>query len=679
MEQNKLCMNCFKWKGEYEVCPYCGYVEGTPPAQAYDLIPGTILENRYIIGTCIGFGGFGIIYLAYDMVLGIKVAVKEFYPAGLVNRAPGEAKVGVLSGDKETEFSLQLKCFLDEARNMAIFSKDKDIVNVYHFFQANGTAYIIMEYMEGTVLKKYLAENGKMDVETAVSYMLPLLDALEKIHSQGIIHRDISPDNIFLIGEGDIKIFDFGAAKFPKGPDKMSPVVIKAGYAPPEQYRSTYQPGAFMDIYAAGAVFYEMITGIRPEEGTDRSVQDELKLPSQLGISIDKNLEKILMKALAVKPELRFQTAREFRDCIEENTEVLLPEEELKKKRRRRAVQLGLSAVGGAFFVVGVTAGIFYYMGKDILHPERIREDTISVWLPIDEEHKNNLTTELEEKFNEICPQVTLNITEIPEKAYEEKLREACKEDSLPDVFCTDSLTDEMKEYCGSVEKLYNTLDDSEYMYFEEVKDTRAVPTGIEVGIAYENVEKMQEDLKLPGLSKQQEESMERTNKSRVDKTQLLTFTEISGTPKIEWGFPEDIEEFGKADKPVRIIAGDLSCFDDILKVTVHAIPARELKVVPVLNKAGKFAAVFCDRYGINKNSTSNQQEAGMVCISCLLNESLQKEAYLTNYRALPIQKKALEQYRQLKLTGYLELVGDLLDEMEVSQDVSTIREAYYH
>ena len=195
-------MNCFKYKGEFEVCPHCGYVEGTVPEQAYDLLPGTVLENRYIIGTCIGFGGFGITYRAYDTVLNIMVAIKEFYPAGLVNRSPGDTKVGIFSGEKEKEFERQLERFLDEARNMAIFSKERDIVNVYHFFQANGTAYTIMEYIDGILLKQHLKEKGKMSVEEAVSYMVPILEALEKIHRQGIVHKDISPDNIFLTGKG---------------------------------------------------------------------------------------------------------------------------------------------------------------------------------------------------------------------------------------------------------------------------------------------------------------------------------------------------------------------------------------------------------------------------------------------------------------------------------------------
>lgn len=151
--KNELCMNCFNVKGVEEVCPHCGYIEGTPPGQAFHLEPGTILANRYIVGTSIGFGGFGITYKAYDTVLGVIVAIKEFYPAGLVNRAPGESQVGIMSGEKTQEYEMQLKRFLIEAQSIAQFGKAKDIVNVYDYFEENNTAYIIMEYIDGILSK----------------------------------------------------------------------------------------------------------------------------------------------------------------------------------------------------------------------------------------------------------------------------------------------------------------------------------------------------------------------------------------------------------------------------------------------------------------------------------------------------------------------------------------------
>lgn len=642
------------------MCPHCGYVEGTPPAQAYYLAPGTVLENRYIIGPAIGFGGFGITYRAFDMVLGILVAVKEFYPAGLVNRSPGETKVGIFSGEKEAEFQLQMERFLDEARNMAIFTREKDIVNVYHFFQANGTAYTIMEYIDGVLLKKYLKENGKMSVEEAVSYMLPILDALTKIHGHDIIHKDISPDNIFLTGEGSVKVFDFGAARFPKGQqEKTFSVIVKSGYAPPEQYRSGCRPGAFMDIYAAGAVFYEMITGVRPGEGSDRMVEDDLKLPSELGIKIDWNLEKIIMKALAVKPEQRFQTAEEFKSCIVENTEVLLPEEELKKRAVKKAVKLGIGAAVAAAIAIGGIAGALAYMGRDKLQPNRIKEDAVSLWLPVEESpgEKNGTAKMLKESFQKSCPRVTLEITQIPEEEYAEKLEDARVNGTLPDVFCTDYLKGEKGQYCGSVRKLYNTLDMEEYPYLDENKGSCEVPTGFQVAIAYENYEKfLNQKLKLDDR---------------------LTLGKLEELPAGKWAVEGKYEDFGNEESPVRVIAGDISCFPEIQAVTVQAIPSVEFQAVPIETAEGELAAAYCRSYGVNRQSSENRQDAGLVCISYLLNENIQEEEYFANYRGLPIQKDALEKYKEVKLTGYLEFVTEYLDKLSFSDETGSIREIY--
>ena len=210
---SELCMNCFSVKGQYDVCPFCGYVEGTKPKQPHYLTPGTILWNRFIVGTVIGAGGFGITYKCFDTTLGVTVAAKEFYPAGLVNRSPGECRVGLLSGDKEGQYKERLQRFLMEAQSVAQFGKAKDIVNVFDFFEENGTAYIIMEYIDGVLLKDYLEKQGIIDPEAAMSVIMPVIEAVKKIHSKGIIHRDISPDNIFITSENTIKVFDFGAAQ----------------------------------------------------------------------------------------------------------------------------------------------------------------------------------------------------------------------------------------------------------------------------------------------------------------------------------------------------------------------------------------------------------------------------------------------------------------------------------
>ena len=346
----KICFWCFKSKGNNKVCPHCGYEQDPAAQQAYQLAPATVLQKRYIIGVSIGIGGFGITYKAYDATLRMIVAVKEFYPAGLVNRGGGEKKVGIFSGEKKAEFKKQLARFLEEARNMALFSKEQDIVNVYDYFVENQTAYIIMEYVDAPLLKDELRQR-RLSPEEAGGYMLALLEALEKVHRHNIIHKDISPDNIFVTGADSIKLFDFGAARL-QGAERTEAVVVKAGYTPPEQYTSQEKQSMSMDIYAAGAVFYEMLTGEKPVDSRDRVMADELKELKDFGVRTDEYLQRIIFKAMALDPRLRFQTAGEFKEALIHHKKVLVPQEEIRKSRRRR--RMIAACIAAVFLSAGV-------------------------------------------------------------------------------------------------------------------------------------------------------------------------------------------------------------------------------------------------------------------------------------------------------------------------------------
>ena len=275
MKTNLFCPNCFQsdcFNGR--LCYQCGY-EQKAAVDSRAMRAGVLLKNRYFLGRVLGIGGFGITYKCFDTTLGVVVAVKEFYPAGLVNRAPGECSVGLLSGDKQNQYQAQLKRFLMEAQSIAQFGKAKDIVNVYDFFEANNTAYIIMEYVDGVLLKDYLERQGRMEPEVALNVIHPIIEAVKKIHAKGIIHRDISPDNIFISDERNVKIFDFGAAQLNDSSEGMAgEKIIKVGYSAPEQYRDKSKQGFFTDIYSVGAILYQMVTGIKPMEATEREFKE---------------------------------------------------------------------------------------------------------------------------------------------------------------------------------------------------------------------------------------------------------------------------------------------------------------------------------------------------------------------------------------------------------------------
>lgn len=318
---SELCMGCMEKLEESEtICSHCGYKKGTPPLEAYHINPGAVLKERYIIGRVIGFGGFGVTYLAYDTVLEKRIAIKEYLPGEFSTRMPNQLKVTIYSGDKEEQFLTGRKKFIDEAVRLAKFQNVQEVVHVYDCFEDNQTAYIVMEYLEGETLKGRLEREGKMSVEQAMPIILDVLHALEAVHEEQILHRDIAPDNIFITSEGQVKLLDFGAARFATTTHSRSlTVLIKPGYAPEEQYRSRGDQGTWTDVYAVAATFYRMITGIVPEDALERSVKDTVKEPSRLGVKIGPNTEAALMNALNVKIDGRTQTAKQFEDELMAN------------------------------------------------------------------------------------------------------------------------------------------------------------------------------------------------------------------------------------------------------------------------------------------------------------------------------------------------------------------------
>ena len=202
---------------------------------------------------------------------------------------------------------------MDEARNLALFSDESGIVNVIDYFEENNTAYIIMEYLDGETLKKRISCEGKLSIEETLSLLYPVMVSLSKMHKLGIIHRDISPDNIMISDDGKAKLLDFGAARFVSAAASSSlSIVLKPGFAPEEQYRSKGVQGPWTDIYALCATIYTCITGVVPDDAPQRQHLDELKTPSALGIKINSDIEWALMKGLSVSHVDRFQSIEEL-------------------------------------------------------------------------------------------------------------------------------------------------------------------------------------------------------------------------------------------------------------------------------------------------------------------------------------------------------------------------------
>ncbi len=318
MNFDHYCMNCFSKKEGQVDCPTCHYRENSDQDASIYLVPGTLLAGKYYIGKVLGRGGFGITYLGWDSNLDIKLAVKEYFPQGLVSRLPRHNNVIVSTDNNIRQFSFGLEKFLKEAKALAQFENNPCIVTVRDFFETNSTAYMIMSYIEGITFEDYLIDKGgTIPLKNTLDIMLPVMDALKEIHRAGFMHRDISPDNILIDINGRVIIIDFGAARQEvREKNKGLSVILKAGYAPEEQHRSRGEQGPWTDVYAVAATFYRALTGEKPPESIDRLAEDTLFPPSKLGVEINKREEEVLLRGLAVRSPDRYRNIDDFQQAL---------------------------------------------------------------------------------------------------------------------------------------------------------------------------------------------------------------------------------------------------------------------------------------------------------------------------------------------------------------------------
>ncbi len=317
--KSRYCLNCMAPIEEGNVCDKCAAEFAQYECLPHHLRPGMILKDRYIIGKVLGEGGFGITYIARDSVLDIKVAIKEFYMSGFVNRNNTvSARVSIGNGTTAETFVKNKDRFLSEARVLAKFADEEGIVGIRDFFLENDTAYIIMDFLEGITLKDYLTERGKISVEETANILQPIMNSLSKIHEYNIIHRDISPDNIMLLKNNKVKLLDFGAAREVLHADSRSlSVILKPGYAPNEQYRSRGSQGPWTDIYALCSTMYRCISGVTPDDSVERMYEDAVCPLSDMDCGCPIAVSNVIMKGMAVEPGDRYQRIEELKKDME--------------------------------------------------------------------------------------------------------------------------------------------------------------------------------------------------------------------------------------------------------------------------------------------------------------------------------------------------------------------------
>lgn len=695
----RRCLNCFNLfdivysdKEEREVCPYCGYCEGTPPKELYHLYPGVgLYNNRYVIGTCIGFGGFGITYKAWDNVLETVVAVKEYYPTGLVQRVPGKPQVIIYTGESKEEYMQGLERFLDEAKNMAKFVDNPNIVHVDAFFEENNTAYLVMEYLPGMTLKSYLkSKGGRIGCEEVIPIADAVITALKEIHAGGIIHRDISPDNIMLCNDGRIKLLDFGAARFSDADqERTRSIILKPGFAPPEQYQAKSKQGPWTDIYALCATVYRAITGVLPDESVNRVIEDTVQSPIQIYSDIPERISNTVMKGMSIYPEIRFSNVDELKKALDGEKKVMEPKKELRVRRMKRTITVGI-----ALLIVVSMSLYVYNMYKNKKADVVMNSADISIWIAVDDQMNEDGAKAMMdsgiEAFTSSQEKVNVNYKFIPEDQYGSELLKAYENGEMPTIFQAQYATKEIMEDAASVDKVYEYMEksgsDDCYLlenYKNPIEESKKIPLSFEAPIVY--VKRSSEVKNIDNLTisdYKQIESMSDDSFYISESAEDMLLSSLNSDEnsqniddkrKKEWkklGGSEIYKQFLSDDKLLYYFGSteDYKFVNDswagrykIVKIesdSVYVEPTNELS--------------------ISGTTSDDESRAASLLISYMLKQGAQEALFLgTSYsdngvdklqkiEGLPVNKSALKSYTDTNTE--LQIIDSYTDNMKIKQ-----------
>lgn len=352
------CYHCMEQlSGQETVCPHCGHVQKWKAPNERILPPGTILAGKYLLGEMIGEGGFGITYRGIDLNLHLKVAIKEYFPASLASRnieAATNYRLHVIGGESAAAFQKGLEDYEKEANRLAQFANLPGIVSVLNFFYENATAYMVMDFVDGVTLKEYLNQHGgRLGWQETLDLLHPVIQSLEAVHRAGIIHRDISPDNIMMNQERQMVLIDFGAARKLDQNQQKKTVILKRGYAPVEQYQTNGNQGPWSDVYSICATMYKMISGQKLPDalsiaGGDVRITSLRVLETTVPVKIDEAIQRGLESDIRD----RISSMEELEACLYQGQQV--------RKKEKRSGNGGMIAIGisAGILIIALTAAL---------------------------------------------------------------------------------------------------------------------------------------------------------------------------------------------------------------------------------------------------------------------------------------------------------------------------------
>lgn len=671
MNYDNLCINCFKDTQGYEICSHCGCVQTEKPKQLNHLYPRVILNERYIVGKALNNGGFGVIYKAYDTKLDIVVAIKELFPTqnSMATRVPETTKVITLSGEKGEQFELQKERFLIEARTMSKLSYCESIVSVYDFFEENNTVYLVMEFLDGMSLKEYLENHtGKMSYDEVMQFAEPVMEALSAVHKEKIVHRDVSPDNIFITNDGKIKLLDFGAAKFDENDiEKSVTVIAKPGYTPPEQYRSKAKIKPYTDIYAMAAMIYRMVTGELPEESIDRVEKDELKRPSKLGAELPSYAEKSIMKAMALNENARFKTMNDFLMALQGKKKADFPENELKRKRIIRSISF---VAVFAIIITSIFGGMGYRNSVSFV-PD---DCSISIWLAESDKEDESMWDEIiNDFFVQFCseqknnPKVNIEISFIDDELYSKKFIEAFSKSEEPDLYRAD-LVENATDYSADLSKLSSEINESDMaIQYSALKNNYIDKSNqfafrFDSLVMYTNISISKSDdlddwskAEIYGKTNNNKNVLSVSNKSILNFAKQCGYKKLSDTSTMDKIYPysacfnskgnyiDSLDLFGQGK--IGYYIGNASDRVDIDNyIGSDSLHAYKVSCISGFDNCYYY---FPEFYSISSKSNNNQKKAAMFLLYFIsTNNDVQTDLKGSSKGYMPISKSIAEKFK---------------------------------